>query len=119
MRIVEILFCLSLLYACQEAPKNDTQEMFEDTTSSKQNSEESEYTILATQEDKTGWGYQILKDGKIMIDQKIIPAIQGNSKFSTKEAAIKTANYMVEKIQKGHFPPTISVEELDSLKVLF
>lgn len=75
------------------------------------------YQVVIT-ENTGGFGYQILKDGKLVIDQPTIPAIQGNQFFSTREKAQKTADYLVEKLNKGIFPPTLSVEELDSLGVL-
>jgi len=75
------------------------------------------YQVVIT-ENNDGFGYQILKDGKLVIDQPTIPAIQGNQFFSTREKAQKTADYLTEKLKKGIFPPTLAVEELDSLDVL-
>lgn len=77
----------------------------------------STYQVVITQ-NNSGFGYQILKDGKLIIDQPTIPAIQGNQSFSSREKAQKTADYLIEKLNKGHFPPTLSVEELDSLSVI-
>lgn len=76
------------------------------------------YEVLTTINEDQGFGYQILKDGKLMIDQKNIPAIQGTRGFSSKVDAEKTANFVLAKIKKGAFPPTISFEELDSLGVI-
>ena len=64
------------------------------------------------------WGYQLLKDGKLMIDQKNIPAIQGNRGFSTKEKAEVMGSFILQKVKNGGFPPTVSIEEMDSLGVL-
>jgi len=75
------------------------------------------YQVVIT-EKNGGFGYQILKDGKLVIDQPTIPAVQGNQSFSTLEKAQKTADYLIEKLKKGIFPPTLAVEELDSLDVL-
>lgn len=77
-----------------------------------------EFTVITVENAELGWGYQILQDGKLAIDQKHIPAIQGYKGFSTKENAEKTANFIVEKMKKGIFPPTLSEKELDSLGVL-
>ena len=52
------------------------------------------------------------------INQEYIPAVQGNQCFSSQEDAQKVGDYVLDKIQKGAFPPTVSVEELDSLGVL-
>jgi len=64
------------------------------------------------------WGYQLLKDGKLMIDQKNIPAIQGNRGFSTNEKAELMGSFILQKVKNGGFPPTVSIEEMDSLGVL-
>jgi len=85
---------------------------------SKTTSTEPVYLIFTIETEGIGWGYQILKDGKLMINQDHMPAVEGNKGFSSKEDAEKTANFMLEKIKKGIFPPTISIEELDSLEVL-
>jgi len=77
-----------------------------------------EYTVIAVEYPETGWGYQILQDGKLAIDQKHIPVIQGYRGFSSKENAEKAANFIVGKMQRGIFPPTMTEEELDSLGVL-
>jgi hypothetical protein len=66
----------------------------------------------------TTWGYQILNNGNLYINQPHIPSIQGNNGFETEEKSITTANYIIYKLNNGLFPPTISKEELDSLGVL-
>jgi len=67
---------------------------------------------------ETGWGYDIYIDNKRYIHQFIIPEIQGSYTFSTKEKALKTANFVVEKINNGIVPPFVTLKELDSLNVL-
>jgi len=68
-------------------------------------------------EDKT-WGYDILIEGKAIIHQPNIPGMAGNSGFKNKEAANKVAELIISKIKKNKMPPTINLQELDSLKVL-
>ena len=65
-----------------------------------------------------GWGYQVLNNGKLYINQPHIPAIAGIKGFSDESKAKITADFMLYKLNKGIFPPTISVDELDSLGVL-
>jgi len=65
-----------------------------------------------------GWGYQIFNNGNLFINQPHIPSIQGNNGFKDKGKAIKTAEYIIFKLEHNLFPPTISPEELDSLGVL-
>jgi hypothetical protein len=77
-----------------------------------------EFTVISVEYPNVGWGYQILQDGKLAIDQKHIPVIQGYKSFSSKEKAEKTGNFIVQKMKNGIFPPTLTEEELDSLEVL-
>ena len=65
-----------------------------------------------------GWGYQILNNDALYINQPHIPAVEGIRGFSDESKAIKTAELMIYKLEKGIVPPTITVEELDSLGVL-
>ncbi len=65
-----------------------------------------------------GWGYQIFEGAKLLINQEHIPAVQGLHYFSTKENAETMAKYILAEVEKGNFPPTVTEEILDSLKVL-
>ncbi|MFH0896100.1 MAG: DUF4907 domain-containing protein [Bacteroidota bacterium] len=64
-----------------------------------------------------GFGYDILMNGKPYIHQPYIPAIQGNKVFSSVEDAQKTAALVNFKIKNNINPPSISIRELDSLKI--
>jgi len=66
-----------------------------------------------------GFGFDIFKDNQLMIHQPTIPAIQGSKGFQSEEQAQKTADLMLSKLQKGIMPPAISMEDLDSLGILF
>lgn len=116
MKNILFIFVAFLIFSC-ENQKDTISEETEVTTESTK-SVEPEYSVVTTQDSEYGWGYQLFKDGKLIIDQKHVPAIQGKKGFSSKEDADLTANYILEKIKKGAFPPTVSVEELDSLGVL-
>lgn len=90
-------------------------------TSSSENStveEVNQYSSIAVYDDSIGWGYQILNNGSVYINQPHIPAVSGVHGFKSEEDAIKTADFAIYKIENGFFPPTISKEELDSLNVL-
>lgn len=78
----------------------------------------SSYSSETFQNENGTWGYRILMDGSPYIQQPHIPAVSGNKGFSTEEKARKTADLAVTKLELGFFPPTISIEELDSLDVL-
>jgi len=63
------------------------------------------------------WGYDVYKDNQLLIHQPNIPAIEGDRGFSSEQKAITVANLTIKKLQDGVMPPTLSIEELDSLKV--
>lgn len=65
-----------------------------------------------------GFGYDLLSDGKTLIHQPHIPAINGMKGFATREDAEKVANLMLYKVKSGIMPPTVSIEEMDSLKIV-
>jgi hypothetical protein len=67
----------------------------------------------------TGYGYKILRGKDILINQAHIPAVNGIVHFYSEEQAKKTASLAITKIRSGFFPPTISIHELDSLKIKY
>ena len=67
----------------------------------------------------TGFGYDILVDGKLYIHQPHIPAVSGAGGFLTEEDARKTAEYASEKFRKTNTLPALSKPELDSLGIKY
>jgi hypothetical protein len=65
----------------------------------------------------SAFGYQILKNNKVYIHQPYIPVITGNHHFKTKRDAESCCNLVILKLNKGIVPPTILLNELDSLKI--
>jgi hypothetical protein len=65
-----------------------------------------------------GFGYDLLSGGTTLIHQPHIPAINGMKGFATREDAEKVAGLMLYKVKNGIMPPTISIEEMDSLKIV-
>jgi len=66
----------------------------------------------------SGWGYEILANGKPYIRQGFIPAIEGRHAFRTKEDALTVGNKVIEKMKHGEQLPSISIEELKQMGVL-
>lgn len=64
-----------------------------------------------------GWGYDVLVDGKVYVHQPHIPAIQGNYSFRSSEDAKKIATLVIYKLKNNIVPPSLSVEEIDSLGI--
>jgi len=128
MRLIVIPSMLFLLFSCVDKPnvKNDRvpieQKRMNQTprkpaksTPSKPRST-SNFTFF-THLQPEGWGYRISEKGKQIIDQQTIPGVPGNQGFRTTEEAQKVAELVIEKLEKGTFPPTISEAELQKLGI--
>ena len=76
-------------------------------------------SLKITDSQHTGFGFEILQGISPLIMQPHIPAIQGIKGFETKEQAAIIGNYMIYKINHGIMPPSISVQDLDSLKIVY
>jgi len=68
-------------------------------------------------ESSLGWGYEIWKEGAMVINQTHIPAIQGLRAFESQVQAEKAAEIIKIKLDQGVFPPSISIVELQSIGV--
>ena len=80
--------------------------------------QEAEIAVETFQTENKGWGYHISINGTKYISQTRKPAVGGDEGFSTQEDAQKVGSLAADKIRQGLLPPSISVEELDSLGVL-
>lgn len=68
------------------------------------------YFVIHVPDNK--FGYTIFVDGQLYIEQKNIPAIEGNAGFETKASAEKIAQLVISKMRNGELPPTITIEDL-------
>jgi hypothetical protein len=73
-----------------------------------------EHQIVSAAENT--WGYDIMMDGKLFIHQPFAPGIHGNRGFSTKEKAERAAKLVIEKINNGIMPPSLSVDEVQAIE---
>jgi hypothetical protein len=64
-----------------------------------------------------GWGYQIIHNGKTVIDQPTVPGLPGQRGFATEELARRVGDRVVSKLRQGQFPPTLTPPELNQLGV--
>lgn len=62
--------------------------------------------------DTNSWGYKIYENNKLIINQDVVPALNGNLNFKTELSATETAKLVIEKLNKNIFPPSISEEEI-------
>jgi hypothetical protein len=66
---------------------------------------------LKTFKSETGWGYTVSVDGKVVICQPFIPAIEGNRPFATRSDARKTGRMMIDRFNHG-VDPSLSPDDL-------
>ena len=65
-----------------------------------------------------GYGYDIYIFDAMYVHQPNVPAINGNRGFKTKEQAKNAGDLVAYKIKNNIMPPSVSIQELDSLGVL-
>lgn len=118
-RIKEALFfvCICLLFsACTEtSPKVPTET--EATTPVKV--EERSSFSLKIFKTENGWGYDVFRNGKKYIRQATKPGVQGNKGFETELQAHKIGEFVIQKLEKGIIPPTVTATEIDSLITIY
>ena len=78
----------------------------------------SNYSYVTIYSDSIGWGYDIMEGSVRRIHQPHIPAVQGNQGFKSGADAAKVAEKIIEKLDNGIMPPTISIDEMRDLGVL-
>jgi hypothetical protein len=64
------------------------------------------------------YGYDILVYGRPLVHQPNIPGLPGNEGFTTKKRAKTVAEYVVKKIRNNEMPPTVAIEDLNTMGVL-
>lgn len=77
------------------------------------------YEFVTVFDENNGWGYKILQNGAPYINQPHIPAISGMKAFDSESDASRTATLVIYKLEHGIMPPSVSVNELDSIGVLY
>ncbi len=65
-----------------------------------------------------GWGYKILMDGSVYVNQPHIPAVEGKNGFASEKDAKKIAELVANKVREGISPPTVSKDELRDLGII-
>jgi hypothetical protein len=64
------------------------------------------------------FGYNIFLYGRLFVHQPNIPGLPGNEGFSTEAEAQKVAEFVVKKIRNNEMPPTMTIEDLNTMGVL-
>ena len=77
-----------------------------------------EITIKIIPSANNTFGYDILLYGRPLVHQPNIPGLPGNEGFTTKEKAQTVAEFVVKKIRNNEMPPTVTMEDLNTMGVL-
>lgn len=64
-----------------------------------------------------GWGYNLYLNGKLTIHQPHIPAVPGMMPFQSEHDAGAVSELVVYKIRNNIMPPSVSIDELDSIGI--
>lgn len=109
--LVRFLLCiLFLAAACQQKTADQSEQ---DAAGVK--SEPAVFYFGLIVNPDSSFGYNIFQDSVLLIQQKTIPALTGNKGFGDSADAAATAAFAIHKLQSGVFPPTILLNEIDSL----
>ena len=123
MKPLTLIACsFFLTLSCNNAQKNNSSDKtFVSGTNNAQNNIETRIfrndTIAGS--NLSGYGYDILINGKLYIHQPYIPAINGSAGFLSEDDAHRTAEYALEKLKITHTLPALSKQELDSLGIKY
>ena len=118
MKKIFLLFLMSLIYNsifCQENSKKEVEKENLVLKLNDTNCKNNKDLTIKTFRIKKGWGFDILLNNKNYIHQSNIPAINGEKPFKTKKEALKIAELMKSKICNNIIPPTITIQEINSL----
>lgn len=66
---------------------------------------------------RQGWGYTIVSHGDSLIYQPTIPGEAGRNGFARAEDARQVGQLVIQKMENGHFPPTLTQADLTQLGV--
>ncbi|MEZ5104404.1 MAG: DUF4907 domain-containing protein [Draconibacterium sp.] len=79
--------------------------------------QQSEYSLKTFRIEENEWGYYIMKGGKIIIKQDMIPAISKKASFQSESDAKKTGSLVLQKLNSGNLP-AVTLQELRQLQIV-
>ena len=131
MKLINIVILIFLFFSCRQPSQSpNEQNSIQDLSSLDsiqtdknlaQNNSNINFIIFRTDtctpDSIKGWGYDIYVDDKLMIHQPHIPAVAGKLAFVNQASAQMVANLVVYKLRNNIMPPSITIEDLDSIKI--
>ena len=114
-----LVVIFTVLLACSNSNTNiPAVKTTEATPPEKPKAEVEKYTFRIIPALENTFGYEILDQGKILVQQKSIPSLPGNRGFHTEDDAEKCAVFVISKLNRNIMPPSVTPEELDSLGII-
>lgn len=86
----------------------------EDTVKDSVKTSEYIYRIINAPEDT--YGYDILKDEKVIIHQTNVPGAAGLRGFTKRTVAVDVAWLVIQKMKNGQMPPTVTKAEIEEIE---
>lgn len=77
----------------------------------------SQYEVEVVENSQNDFGYRILNEGELFINQPYIPAVPGKNGFVNKEQAESVGELVIKKLESGALPPAVTQHELDCLEI--
>jgi chitinase len=105
-----IFFSVLLLVNCASKEKKEHK-----PKQSEQKTSKDQMQYITFQNADGTFGYDILSAGKLLIHQPNIPALPGNAGFYNEDDAVKTANLVIQKINAGIMPPSVTEAEIQGI----
>lgn len=105
-----ILFIILIVFTGCDQPKREKADIQSvDQASLK----EAKFQIKTYRSDLGGYGYDVFVNAARMIHQPNMPVLKGVKGFDLESQAEQTANLVIDKLQSGIIPPTITEQEID------
>jgi len=120
--ILSIISIISICFLCgscnSPAKKTNTTEVAQVVEQENPYKDAEIKAVIIPSEDDT-FGYDIYLYDAVLIHQPSRPGLSGNLGFATAEDAMKVAELVIKKIRNNEMPPTVTLQELKELKVIY
>jgi hypothetical protein len=119
LKLIMIVLSMVLIVACHTGTS-----LYKDTSATQEAKQKekpyanAEITTKIIPSANNTFGYDILLFGKPLVHQPSMPGLPGNEGFTTQEKAQTVADFVVKKIRNNEMPPTVTMEDLNTMGVL-
>jgi hypothetical protein len=115
--LVDIIFTDAIAQKPPAGSQNIPMQQIESPIKFPDNNVNSQFMYKIISSAANTFGYDVYRNGNLLIHQPTIPGMGGVNGFKTKQDAKRVAELVLMKIKKGEIPPSITEEDLKFLKV--